>query len=118
MPLAEVQKIAKGRVWTGADARARGLVDDLGGFWTAVGDAKKLAGIAPDERVVFKLFPRHKSLVTALAEVLDGSAAGVRMAEGLAQIEQTPVARALIRAAADAPHGGVEMRATGLPDTE
>ena len=42
---AQVQNIAKGRVWTGADAKPSGLVDELGGFWTAVADVKKLAGI-------------------------------------------------------------------------
>ena len=45
LPLDKVQEIAKGRVWTGADASARGLVDELGGFWTAADVAKKLAGI-------------------------------------------------------------------------
>ncbi len=32
----EVRAIAEGRVWVGRDARARGLVDELGGFETAL----------------------------------------------------------------------------------
>src|SRR5262249_28034089 len=44
LPLSRVLEIARGRVWTGADAKERGLVDELGGFWTAVDDAKKLGG--------------------------------------------------------------------------
>src|SRR6476646_10017112 len=31
-----VEKIARGRVWTGEDAKARGLVDELGGYDTAL----------------------------------------------------------------------------------
>jgi protease IV len=118
LPLAQVQEIAKGRVWTGADAKPRGLVDQLGGFWIAVDDAKALAGIAADQRVVFKRFPERKGFFTALGEAFSGSAAGVRAVEGLARIEQAPVAQAVLKAASDVPRHGVEMRATGLPDVD
>jgi len=37
--------MARGRVWTGAQAKALGLVDELGGFYQAVDRAKALAGI-------------------------------------------------------------------------
>ncbi len=46
-----VEAIAQGRVWTGADALERGLVDELGGLRTAVRRAKVLAGIDPDVKV-------------------------------------------------------------------
>lgn len=115
LPLAEVQQIAKGRVWTGADAKPHGLVDELGGFWTAVDDVKKLAGIGAEERVVFKRFPGHKNFFTALQEAIGGTAAGVRVMEGLAQIEEAPAAREMIQAIDAAPRGDIEMRATDLP---
>ena len=118
LPLSQVQDIAKGRVWTGADAKPRGLVDQLGGFWTAVADAKALAGIGANERVVFKRFPERKGLFAALGEAFSGSAAGVRAMEGLARIEQAPVAQAVLKAADEVPRHGVEMRAAGLPDVE
>ncbi|HEX8790930.1 MAG TPA: signal peptide peptidase SppA [Polyangiaceae bacterium] len=35
-PAAEIEALAQGRVWTGADAHARGLVDQLGGFEDAL----------------------------------------------------------------------------------
>src|SRR6202789_4534928 len=57
LPLDQVKDVAKGRVWTGADAKPRGLVDQLGTFWTAAAIAQKLAGIAPDERLTFKRYP-------------------------------------------------------------
>lgn len=115
LPFAQVQQIAKGRVWTGADAKPHGLVDELGGFWTAVDDVKKLAGMGAEERVVFKRFPRHKNFFTALQEALSGTAAGVRVMEGLAQIGQMPAAREMIQAIDAAPRSDVEMRATDLP---
>ncbi|MCV7052269.1 signal peptide peptidase SppA [Mycobacterium heidelbergense] len=46
-----VNRVARGRVWTGADALERGLVDELGGFRTAVRRAKVLAGLDEDAEV-------------------------------------------------------------------
>jgi protease-4 len=44
MPLDQLRDVAKGRVWTGADAAAIGLVDELGGLSAAVDAACGLAG--------------------------------------------------------------------------
>ena len=46
-----VRQIAKGRVWTGAQARDLGLVDQIGGFYDAVDKAKALAGIKGEARL-------------------------------------------------------------------
>ena len=43
----QVHEIARGRVWTGADAAANGLVDHLGGLETAVALARRMAGLPP-----------------------------------------------------------------------
>ena len=51
MPREDVLAVARGRVWTGRQARERGLVDRLGDFPTAVAAAKELTGI-PDSRGV------------------------------------------------------------------
>jgi protease-4 len=40
-----VHEVAKGRVWTGADAAERGLVDRLGGLHDAVGIARERTGL-------------------------------------------------------------------------
>ncbi|MBI4978042.1 MAG: signal peptide peptidase SppA [Spirochaetes bacterium] len=45
----DVEKIARGRIYSGRDALAIGLVDELGGMETAVAAAKKIAGIGPSE---------------------------------------------------------------------
>jgi len=44
----EIDGIAQGKVWTGADARAAGIVDDLGGVDDALAEAARLAGIEGD----------------------------------------------------------------------
>ena len=53
-----VDAIARGRVWTGAQALELGLVDELGDFDRAVVVARELAGIAPDARVALVDFPK------------------------------------------------------------
>ena len=40
-----VHELARGRVWTGADAAANGLVDELGGLHTAAAIARTRAGL-------------------------------------------------------------------------
>ena len=44
MPVEDLRAVAKGRVWTGADALERGLVDRLGGFRDALAEACSLIG--------------------------------------------------------------------------
>lgn len=51
MTAESVDIVARGRVWTGVDAKERGLVDELGGLRAAVSRAKVLAGFAPDTEV-------------------------------------------------------------------
>ncbi|MBY0441770.1 MAG: signal peptide peptidase SppA [Mycobacteriaceae bacterium] len=52
-----VHDVARGRVWTGADAVERGLVDELGGLRVAVRRAKILAGLAEDATVRLVSYP-------------------------------------------------------------
>jgi protease-4 len=115
LPLAQVQQIAKGRVWSGADAKAKGLVDQIGGFWTAVADAQKLAGLPQGGPVAFKRYPEPKGFFAMLGAAFNGTAAGVHAMQGLAAIENIPVARALIEAAAVSQRSDLELRATNLP---
>jgi protease IV len=48
MTVEAVHEVAKGRVWTGADAVGIGLVDSLGGFRDAVAIARERAGLPAD----------------------------------------------------------------------
>ena len=52
-----VDAVARGRVWTGADAKERGLVDELGGLRTAITRAKVLAGLDADTDVRLVGYP-------------------------------------------------------------
>ncbi|MCU0976043.1 MAG: signal peptide peptidase SppA [Steroidobacteraceae bacterium] len=52
-PIDEVDGIAQGRVWSGADAKAAGLVDEFGGLNEAVEVAAKLAGLDQDYGVTW-----------------------------------------------------------------
>lgn len=52
-PLPEVDAVARGRVWSGAQAMQRGLVDEMGGLHAAILDAAARAELgAPDEYAV------------------------------------------------------------------
>ncbi|HEY0104619.1 MAG TPA: signal peptide peptidase SppA [Rhizomicrobium sp.] len=115
LPLAAVQGIAKGRVWSGADASRNGLVDQLGGFWTAVGAAKKLSGLPADSDVVFRRFPRQKSVFQAVSEAFGNSTASARALQGFVTVMNAAPMRVLIDAVGAMPRGGVELRATNLP---
>ena len=115
LPLEQVQALARGRVWTGADAKERGLVDELGGFWTAVADVKKLAGIAPDQRVAFKSFPAPHGLVVTVQRLLENSTTSLKALDGLNTLMQTAQVKTLIELARATAQSGVQLRAVDLP---
>lgn len=61
-----VLSLAKGRIWTGEDAKKNGLVDELGGFNVALRLARKEAGLRPDAPITLTVFPRPKRLIELL----------------------------------------------------
>ncbi len=111
----QVDEVARGRVWTGADALERGLVDELGGFWTAVDNVKELAEIDPETEVAFRQYPRRRGLFERLESVFEVSSAGVRALQGLDRVLSLEPIQALLSAAHEAPSGRADMRAVGLP---
>jgi protease-4 len=70
MPADKVEAVAEGRVWTGAQAKERGLVDELGGIEQAIALAKKTAKL-PDDAPVAE-FPPRRSGIEVLAEMVTG----------------------------------------------
>jgi len=64
----EIDAVAQGRVWTGADALGHGLVDRLGGLETALAAAKEKAGIAKDREVNLVVLPERKGLLETILE--------------------------------------------------
>jgi protease-4 len=51
-PVAEIEAVARGRVWTGRDAAEAGLVDELGGLRDAVRIARERADLPEDAPVL------------------------------------------------------------------
>jgi protease-4 len=56
MPVERVHELARGRVWTGADAARNGLVDELGGLAAAARIARRRAGLPADAPL--RVYPR------------------------------------------------------------
>ena len=59
----EVDKVGRGRVWTGRQAKDIRLVDETGGLTMAIGQAKKLAGIPAEEEVRLDVWPKSTSFL-------------------------------------------------------
>jgi protease-4 len=60
MTVEDVHAIAEGRVWTGAQAKELGLIDELGGFAKALELLRAEIGLAPDQSVTLRRFPEPK----------------------------------------------------------
>lgn len=56
-----VHEVARGRVWTGEQAKEKGLVDEFGGLDRAVDVAKELAGIPADKGVRRLVYPAPRT---------------------------------------------------------
>jgi len=84
----EIDSVAQGRVWTGAEALPHGLVDKLGGFWDAVEVAKQRAGIAKGQDVALVVLPARKGIFETLME---------RQEEGQLEAALPPDLRASLR---------------------
>lgn len=68
----QIDRAARGRIWSGTMAQEIGLVDELGGFSAAVESAKKLGGIEPDAPVELKRFPRARTFSEQIMELMHG----------------------------------------------
>jgi len=97
LPPARVREIARGRVWTGAQARQIGLVDQLGGLEEAIAKARELARIPTDESVRFKRFPQPSSPFEALSEAFGVSGEAARVLVGIGGVMNDPAAEAALR---------------------
>lgn len=102
LPPARVREIAKGRVWTGAQARQLGLVDELGGFQTAVARAKVLAKIPADREVRFKKFPAELTFFEALSEAFGVSSSSAKTLAAAGWVLADPRADAILDEMAEA----------------
>jgi protease-4 len=100
MELAKVREVAKGRVWTGADAKQRGLVDEFGGFRAALEATKALAGIPADQEINLRR-PKAKSPWEEIAEAMGTSAEVVRTVALLGKVLENEKATEFLGLMAD-----------------
>ena len=84
----EVEPIAGGKVWTGAQALERKLVDELGGLDTAIAKARSLAGLA-DRVPALEVHPPKRAL--APQSLPTAAALAAYLLEGASQFNRTPV---------------------------
>jgi protease IV len=67
-PYADMDALAQGRVWTGAQAKQNGLVDELGGIDRAIELVKAKAKIAASEKITLVAYPPRRNLLQVLMD--------------------------------------------------
>ncbi|MDT5011041.1 MAG: protease [Mycobacterium sp.] len=97
LSVADVEAVARGRVWTGADALERGLVDELGGLRTAIARAKILAGLDVDEDVNVVDYP-GSSLMDFLRPRASSQPAAASLPDAVAVLVSRSVAGVIAQA--------------------
>lgn len=99
----DVDELAQGRVWLGAQAKQNGLVDELGGLDRAVEMIKQRAKLSADQKVVLVPYPPKRSLFEVLMTRSDeASMIEARMSREIAKIPGGDWINAAM-------HGGVMM---------
>ncbi len=59
----EVEKVARGRVWTGHQAKEAKIIDEIGYLTNAIDIAKELSNISKETKVNLQVYPKPVSLV-------------------------------------------------------
>ena len=113
LPLAQVQDVARGRVWTGADGKDKGLVNALGGFWTAAGLAAGLGKVAEAD-MSFRIYPKPKGILDSAENLFSGTEASLHVLSTLQTLTSLPVVENVVTAVQSAPRQNIELRAPNL----
>lgn len=117
LPLERVLEIARGRVWTGAQALDLGLVDEIGGFRDAIAAARQLAGIDPDQAIRLRRFPAQSTPLEAFQRMFGVSADTAETAARLNALMELPEVRAALEARQEMSQTGVQLRTrTAVPN--
>jgi protease-4 len=118
LPLEKVRDAARGRVWSGADAKNNGLVDVLGGFWTAAGEAARLSAV-PVDNMRFRVYPRPTGILARLGLLSNDMNASLGALGRIQSFLELPVLQGLLGQVSSLPQGGpggtIQLRATNLP---
>lgn len=68
LPREAIDKVARGRVWTGAQAKEHGLVDELGGIYASVAWIRRRLELPEDADVAMLVYPPPQTLAVQLSE--------------------------------------------------
>jgi protease-4 len=79
----KIDALAQGRVWTGQQAKDRGLVDALGGLNHAIALTKERAKIPAGDEVEIVVYPPRKSFYEIVSDQLNGTDDSVKLARWL-----------------------------------
>ena len=96
IPIARVREIARGRVWTGAQGKTLGLVDQLGGLTEAIAKARELANIPDTQSVRFKRFPEPQTPWEALSSAFGVQSEAARALVAIGGVMADPRAQAVM----------------------
>lgn len=77
----QVNALGQGRVWTGTQAKERGLIDEFGGLEKAIEIAKALANLPADKEVRRVPFPEARPFFESLFGGEDGTFADAKQKE-------------------------------------
>ncbi len=97
LPEARVREIARGRVWTGAQAKSLGLVDELGGVTEAINKARALVNIPASESVRYKRFPKASSPWEALSSAFGVSSEAAHALVAIGGVMADPQVQSALR---------------------
>ncbi len=64
----EIHEVARGRIWSGRDALEIGLIDDVGGFLTAIDRVRTILELEDDAIINIKQYPPKKTLIEQLMD--------------------------------------------------
>lgn len=89
----QIEPLAQGRVWLGAQAKQNGLVDELGGLDKAVEMIRQRAKIAATDRIVLVPYPAKRSVLDLLFSRSDDNSVEVKLEKMLGMIPVTALSR-------------------------
>jgi ClpP class serine protease len=108
--------LAQGRVWTGAQAKQNGLVDEIGGIDRAIELVKQRAKIGASDKIKLVAYPSRRTLLQVLMDreqlaEMESQILATRIDSRLDSLIGDPSTRSLIHALLfEMPHGGVMSR--------
>lgn len=113
MTLAQVDSVARGRVWSGVDARTHGLIDKQGGLAEAIMMARERGGVPKDAKVKLVIYPDTPSFLDQLFDTTDDFEDVKATINVLSRLEGSSFSKLISEAGAEKTSGGL-LRAPSL----